>query len=454
MSAKGIPGKDTGIWSSDSNPGPDCPLCHGAGFVHPVSETGKADYSRITACRCRRESLGREKQDFLRRYSNLGSLARFTFDTLEPSGRSGYAINQQQFEAAYRAARDFAAEPEGWLIFAGPSGCGKTHLAAAIANERIKHGYPVFFITAADLLDHLRSAFNPQSELPYDSLFDQIRNTPLLVLDDLGAQSGTAWAKEKLEQLLSHRSNQRLPTVITLGVPIEQLDDRIKTRLADPGLCSIYRIEEGISPDLGWGPGLELQKKMTFASFDWERVNLPPEQRDNLERVYRLALDYAKSPDGWLILQGATGCGKTHLAAAIVNHRYQAGKPALFVVVPDFLDHLRSTFSPDSKVSYDQLFEKVKTAPFLVLDDFGEQAATPWVKEKLYQLINDRYNARRETVVTTRCSLDEIDRPISSRFIDPRLSVMFEITVPDYRGDSKPRPSPRPYNRGRRISRE
>ena len=132
---------------------------------------------------------------------------------------------------------------------------------------------------------------------------------------------------------------------------------------------------------------------MTFANFQ-RRVNLPPEQQENLEEAHRLAFEFAKSPEGWLVFMGVTGCGKTHLAAAIVNYRYQAGKPALFVVVPEFLDHLRSTFSPESKVSYDQLFESVKTAPLLVLDDFGEQSTTPWAKEKLYQVINYRYNAQ------------------------------------------------------------
>jgi len=137
---------------------------------------------------------------------------------------------------------------------------------------------------------------------------------------------------------------------------------------------------------------------------------------------------------------GETGCGKTHLAAAIVNYRFQANQPALFIVVPDFLDHLRSTFSPESKVSYDQLFEKVKTAPLLVLDDFGEQSATPWVREKLYQVINYRYNARRPTIITTRYSIEEIqekfESSISSRLVDPKISTPFNITVPDYRGDS------------------
>jgi len=175
---------------------------------------------------------------------------------------------------------------------------------------------------------------------------------------------------------------------------------------------------------------------MTFDNFDWKRVNLLPEQRENLEQAYQLAFDFAKSPDGWLVLAGVTGCGKTHLAAAIANYRLKAGKPVKFEVVPDFLDHLRFTFSPESTVSYDQLFEEVKNAPLLILDDFGEQSTTPWAQEKLYQVINYRYNARLSTVITTRCSLDEIDSPISSRLADPKISMLFNIIAPDYRTDA------------------
>ena len=100
-------------------------------------------------------------------------------------------------------------------MFTGSVGSGKTHLAAAVANERIAKGEPVLFVTAADLLDHLRSAFAPDSGTTYDSMFDQVKNTPLLVLDDLCVQAGTPWAQEKLDQLLSHRFSHSLPTVIT-----------------------------------------------------------------------------------------------------------------------------------------------------------------------------------------------------------------------------------------------
>ena len=161
-----------------------------------------------------------------------------------------------------------------------------------------------------------------------------------------------------------------------------------------------------------------------------------------MDAAYRLAFDFARNPEGWLVFMGETGCGKTHPAAAFVNYRYEIGKPALFVVVPDFLDHLRSAFGPEARVSYDQVFESVKTAPLLVMDDFGEQSTNPWVREKLFQLINYRYNSRLPTVITTRYSLDEIiekvDRSISSRLVDRKVSVTFGIIAPDYRGERKP----------------
>ncbi len=430
-------------WSSASetepaSPSAGCPICKGAGFVHPVLPAGKPDYSRVIPCRCTRETRDKERRTHLLRYSNLGPLTRFTFDNLLPQGRSGDPKKQELFSRACEAAHAFAHEPKGWLVLSGPSGSGKTHLAAAVVNECIKQGKPALFISIPELLDRLRSAYSPASEIPYDEFFDQVRSATLLVLDDLGAQTATPWAKEKLDQLLNYRFNNELPTVIVTITPIEELEDRVRSRLANPELSRIYVLEEREAlSQYSWGPEFELQKTMTFDKFDWRRVNLPPEQRQNLEKAFNLAVNFAKSPEGWVIFQGVNGCGKTHLAAAIVNYHYQAEKPALFVVVPDFLDHLRSAFDPESKVSYDQLFERVKTAPLLVLDDFGEQTTTPWAQEKLYQVINYRYNARLATVITTVCSLDEIESRIGSRLIDSKLTAFFSILVPDYRSDLK-----------------
>jgi len=432
------PDKNTDTWSNtkapDTTPAPICPICKGVRFVYPLLPSGKTDFSQVVPCRCAEKKPEEARLSRLQRYSNLGSLTRLTFDKLNPRGRSENPLEQESFSQAYQAARAFAVEPKGCLVFSGPSGSGKTHLAAAIANHSIANNQPVFYVTTPDLLDHLRASFSPGSEMPYDEFFEQVRNTPLLVLDDLGAQSGTPWAKEKLEQLLSYRLNNQLPTVVVSIIPIAELEARMRTRLTAPGFSQIYEIgaEPAASLTYDWPPGFDLEKSMTFDSFDWKRVNLPLEQRQNMAAVFNLAVEFAKSPDGWLVFQGVNGCGKTHLAAAIVNYRYQHRQPALFVVVPDFLDHLRSTFSPESKTSYDQLFETVKNTPLLVLDDFGRQTTAPWPKEKLFQVINHRYNARLPTVVTTNLSTDEMDSPISSRFVDPKISVLFNLTAPDY----------------------
>lgn len=88
------------------------------------------------------------------------------------------------------------------------------------------------FVVVPDLLDHLRAAFSPQSAISYDKRFEQIKSVPLLVLDDLGTQSATPWAKEKLFQLFNYRYIAQLPTVITMNEP-EQIEQRLVERMSE-----------------------------------------------------------------------------------------------------------------------------------------------------------------------------------------------------------------------------
>jgi DNA replication protein DnaC len=421
------------VEEEDTDLRPLCPICRGARFVHPLLPSGKPDYSQVVPCTCTRRETDAERKAQLQRYSNLGKLVNVTFDTLNKEGMRDNPSDRKDYEKAYRAAKKFAEKPQGWLVFTGPSGCGKTYLAAAIASYQIENNGHVFYITTPDLLDHLRSSFNRDSDIAFDALFEQVKNTPLLILDDLGAQSSTPWAKEKLEQLISHRYSNQIPTVIVAIGAVDELDDRIHTRLVNSSLYQVCTFNNK-SPLLvyEWQQQYKLQKEMTFENFDL-RKDLPEDQQDNLENILIISREYAQNPVSWLVLLGENGCGKTHLAAAIVNYRYQHKQPAMFIVVPDFLDHLRSTFSPESRISYDQLFESVKNSPLLILDDFGRQTSTPWAQEKLYQVVNFRYNARLPMVVTTNCSLDELDTPIASRLSDPDISDVENILAPDYR---------------------
>ncbi len=106
----------------------------------------------------------------------------------------------------------------------------------------------------------------------------------------------------------------------------------------------------------------------------------------------------------------------------------------MFVVVPDLLDHLRATFSPTSATTLDKLFEQVRSASLLVLDDLGTESATPWAREKLFQLLNYRYAARLPTVITTSDPHRSGGSPPAHRMLDTGRCTVFVIAVPSYRG--------------------
>ena len=90
-------------------------------------------------------------------------------------------------------------------------------------------------------------------------------------------------------------------------------------------------------------------------------------------------------------------------------------------------------------MSYDRLFDEVRTTPLLILDDLGTQSATPWAREKLYQLFNHRYNAQLPTVITSADSVGEMDVRIRSRMLDTRLCTIYGIMAPAYSGKGKKR---------------
>ncbi len=428
---------------------PDCPHCHGAGYLRADVPVGHPDFGKLQPCVCRQADVQQQVRERLYALSNLEELANLTFETFKPRGQIGLGPFQaDSIERAYNQARQFAQNQQGWLLLQGKYGCGKTHLAAAIANYAVQMGVPALFITVPDLLDTLRFAYN-DPHATFEQRFEQIRRAPLLILDDFGTQNATSWAQEKLFQIINFRYINRLPLVVTTNLALDQIEARIRSRLQDPDLVTRVPI---MAPDYRRPyddtghhelSALKHLSHLTFGNFNLRKnEKLPAADRRSLEKAFRMAQAYAENPSGWLVLLGTFGTGKTHLAAAIANYRAGLGIPPLFVMVPDLLDHLRATFAPDSNVRYDRLFDEVRTTPLLILDDLGTQSMTPWVREKLYQLFNHRYIAELPTIITMADTLEELQRSeprLASRMLDPRVCTILAITVPPYRGGPQAR---------------
>lgn len=416
----------------------ECPICGGIGWVRQELPIDHPDFGKMLVCQCRQFQVAMETRARLLKLSNLQAFEGMTLDSFKTEGRLGLGEHQTtSLRIAHNQACHFVDNPAGWLLFIGTFGCGKTHLAAAIANKVVESGVPTLFLTVPDLLDWLRYSYGSQ-DYSYEQRFEEIRNIELLVLDDLGTQNATPWAAEKLYQILNHRYVLKLPTVVTTNQAMTEIEGRIRSRLQDPDLVTVVRISapdyrSPVREERRSISSLELLSGSTFGTFNLrDREKLTPDQKRSLEAAFEAANRFANQPYGWLVLSGTYGCGKTHLAAAIGNYRLGLGEEPIFVVVPDFLDHLRATFSPNNPTTYDNLFEQVRNAGLLILDDLGTQSATPWAREKLYQIFNHRYNAKLPTVITTSNELGDIDPRIRSRMLDNRICSIHLILAPAY----------------------
>ena len=429
-----------------------CPICQGVGFVRLNVPVGHPLFGKALPCTCRREATHEKRLARLRDTSNLRRLQRMSFENFEVAGHEAIEVTFS-LQNALDTAREFAESPSGWLLFQGPYGCGKTHLAVAIANCRIAASKAALFVVVPDLLDYLRAAYAPTSPVTYDERFEQVRSVELLILDDLGTQNTTSWAAEKLYQILNYRYNAELPTVITSNQRIGDMDPRLASRLKDQGLVNVipifapdYRIK-GKDQEFG---SLSLYSGMTFDQFSVRRGEIESQKSTQLGQMVRALQEYAESPVNWIVLRGQYGVGKTHLAAAVANRVTRSGKTALFLVVADLLDHLRATFSPNSPVSYDRRFSKVRDARLLVLDDLGAQNATAWAQEKLFQILNYRYVARLPTILTVSTrSWENLDERLLSRLQDTSVCAIIDIEVSTYRGAPTPKRAPRRTTRRR-----
>lgn len=201
-----------------------CPKCDWTGFYVLDVPREHPQFGQAVPCACEQLRRRRVAWERAQRYSDMTPELRdgMTFDTWD----------QRRYPGAFRCMRDFAQHPHrGWVVLIGETGAGKTHLMVAAAQALLAQDIPALYINAPDLLAHLRDNFDTPGRRGLR--LEYLRDVPVLLLDDYGAESQTKWSDEQFYRMLSYRYQQRLPTVISSNDLLDTWELRLASRAQD-----------------------------------------------------------------------------------------------------------------------------------------------------------------------------------------------------------------------------
>jgi DNA replication protein DnaC len=180
-----------------------------------------------------------------------------------------------------------------------------------------------------------------------------------------------------------------------------------------------------------------LSKRMrgyTFANF---KPYLSPSAARAAEKVENYIKSWEENRESGrgLYFCGGVGTGKTHLAVAVMNELMQRKRvPSLFVTVPEFLDNLREAYMIPGR-DLDEWMEAVKNADLLVLDDLGAEKPNPWVRERLFVVVNHRYREALPTLFTSNIGPKDLASQLGERTASRIIAMCEWISLEgeDYR---------------------
>jgi DNA replication protein DnaC len=148
-----------------------------------------------------------------------------------------------------------------------------------------------------------------------------------------------------------------------------------------------------------------------------------------------------------IYLYGDKGTGKTHLTACMANDLMQNRKQVLFTNFAEIAKMIKGTFgsTTESEAAY---INRIATVDFLFIDDLGTErvqatnGADLWLQEKIFEILNKRYNNRLPTIFTSNYSLQELitERGIMDKTVDrivEMASAIINVKGKSYRLDAR-----------------
>lgn len=119
-------------------------------------------------------------------------------------------------------AEQYINEPKGWFVLLGQSGCGKTHLCSAVANAMLDRHKEVKYVIWNELVKDIKRDINESQD---NSIIENLSEVEVLYIDDLFKGKPTEADKKYCFEILNARYNQKLITIISSELSIDDLMD-------------------------------------------------------------------------------------------------------------------------------------------------------------------------------------------------------------------------------------
>ena len=134
---------------------------------------------------------------------------------------------------------------------------------------------------------------------------------------------------------------------------------------------------------------------------------------DIIKYLVQFCKTYTANPkQKGLYLNGSFGSGKTYLIAALFNELAKNGVSSALVYYPELLRTLKESFGDDD---FQYLFNRIKKAPLLLLDDIGAENVTPWSRDEILgTILQYRMDEELPTFFTSNLTLEELEQHLAS----------------------------------------
>lgn len=192
-----------------------CDKCNDTGYIETNNKT--------IVCECFKKLLSDTACEELNRISPL-SLSTFdSFNlnyytqTPDENGNVPYNRMLKIYNYCLNYAKTFRPDSKG-ILMKGNTGLGKTHLSLAIANEVIKNGYSVVYVSAPDILSKLEYDHFSNQHHEEQSLMQSLIECDLLIIDDLGTEFKTQFTSTAMYNLFNSRINAQKPVIINTNL--------------------------------------------------------------------------------------------------------------------------------------------------------------------------------------------------------------------------------------------